>query len=243
MWVERTPPMSAATAETVSSSAYQARSIGSCGQGERGRRQVEELLGVGLGAAASAFGSVGEVSRRGGNSCRPARKVSSRADRSAVEEPPVGGGQQGGEHPERVGARARPRRSGGTRWTRPAPRWRRRRAGRRSRSGASPSRRRSGRPAPVRCGVPTRIAPCRSAVTRSRLPSRSASGAQLGGHVGVHLCATSSSVVYAGTSRPYRSERMTAKRARNSVGVTVQSLFVGIAQHQRHILRPTVQQC
>ena len=103
MWVLRTPPMSAATAETRSSVSYQPGSIGSDGQLE-GRARP----GGGSGSAsASGSSPVG--------SARSARASSSGAEQLAageegfqagpqivVEEPRIGGGEHGGEHAERV---------------------------------------------------------------------------------------------------------------------------------------------
>src|SRR5690554_3602636 len=64
-------------------------------------------------------------------------------------------------------------------------------------------------------GLPTRIAPCRSAVTRSMLPNRSAVSGLAATKSRFTSCDTSTSVVYAGTSVPYKSESAFAKRARN----------------------------
>ena len=120
-----------------------------------------------------------------------------------VEEPPVLGHQHRGEHAERVAGQLVAGRPGGTPSTRPAAAPARRRAGRSSRPGACPSRRTAGRPARARPGCPTRIAPCRSAVTRSRLPSRSAALPSRASTSALTSWATSTSVVYAGTSPPY----------------------------------------
>ena len=68
----------------------------------------------------------------------------------------------------------------------------------------------------ISAGDPTRMAPCRSAVTRDIDPSRSASAPWAAAKSSFTARETLTSVVYAGTSCPYRAARDTAKRARSS---------------------------
>src|SRR3954451_11984865 len=70
-------------------------------------------------------------------------------------------------------------------------------------------------------GDPTRIAPCRSALTRSMLPRRSASAPSRANTRWFTSWATSTRVAYAGTSTPYKLESREAKRVRSCVLVTV----------------------
>ena len=60
------------------------------------------------------------------------------------------------------------------------------------------------------------MAPWRSAVTRSMLPSRAASAPWRATKSLLTSRETSTSVSYAGTSVPYRRARLSAKRARSS---------------------------
>ena len=109
MCVDATPPMSDATLETRSSSSYQARSTGARDKRERRDGQLEEA-GVGrvveprvaLGGVRQRQQFVGEQSARVDEDAQPALQA-------GVEEPPVLGDEQRGEHAERVDRQLVPR--------------------------------------------------------------------------------------------------------------------------------------
>ena len=102
MWVDDTPPMSAATAEIRSSAKYQSWSTGVGGQLERGGGQVEEAVGVGGVESALVGRAVGQLEQLGPEQGPGADEVLQPRLGFRVEEAPVGGDQHRGEHPERV---------------------------------------------------------------------------------------------------------------------------------------------
>ena len=182
MWVDGTPPMSAATAEIRSSAKYQSWSTGSVGQRERCGREVEEAVGVGGVESALVGRSVGQLQQLRPEQGPGADELLQPRLRLRVEEAPVGGDQHRGEHPERVASPARRRRPDGRRWRPPVPSSSTRPAGRRSRPGTSRSRRTPARPGPARAASPPgsrRAAPrspgrcCRAARRRRRGRRRS----------------------------------------------------------------------
>ena len=203
MCVELTPPMSAATAETASSSAYHALSTGSADSANDAVASLRNRLCVVGVEAAVRDRPIGKRKQLRREQRAPGQeRVQSRLQLGR-EEPAVVGDQHRGEHAERVAGQlvGRDRTEG-----RAHHRHRGRappRAGRSSRPGACQAPRRSARPARSSSGVPTRIAPCRSAVTRSIEPSRCGRGSVAGDHFGVHLGGDlDAGSVYAGTSRP-----------------------------------------
>lgn len=102
MWVVETPPMSAATLKTCSSSAYQARSR-LAGQREPAGRHRQEALSLNERQATLGNRPLGERQQCVGEQPSSLQETFEPALQILAEEAPVVGGQQRGEHPKRVG--------------------------------------------------------------------------------------------------------------------------------------------
>ena len=149
MWVDRTPAMSAATADTCDSSSYQPVSIGSRDSANAAVARATKSSASSAAAppAAAIAARVGD--ERGIEELPVADEPLHPGTQVVGEESGIGGGQHRGEDPERVVGQLVLRRSAGTPSTPPAP-GRPPHAGRSSRPGTCRRRRTGRRPRRVR---------------------------------------------------------------------------------------------
>ena len=102
MWVDGTPPMSAATAEIRSSAKYQSWSTGSVDSSNAAVARSRKRSRVGGAESVLVGRPVGQLQQLGPEEGPGTDELLQPRLRLRVEEAPVGGDQHRGEHPERV---------------------------------------------------------------------------------------------------------------------------------------------